>query len=266
MFNFTLYKYEMKGSWKTLVIFSAVLTLYITMIISMFDPATVNMLKQFSASMPEVMSAFGMASAPTDLLGFLTSYLYGMLMLVFPMVFTILRANGLVAKYVDQGSMVALVAAPVKRVAVAFTQMKVLVSGIFLIIFYCTALEIICSAVSFPGALDVSALLLLNAGLFCLQLFIGGICFLASCLFNDTKYSIGMGAGLPALMCVLQMLANTGGKAENIKYATFFTLFNPDKLVAGESAAIWGIVVLLLGAVILFTAAIQIFIRKDLHI
>ena len=94
----------------------------------------------------------------------------------------------------------------------------------------------------------------------------GGICFLASCLFSDAKRSLGFGAGIPILMYVLKMLSNLGGNAENAKYFTFFTLFDPNGIVAGNSGAITGMIVLLIGAVILFTAGIAVFCRKDLNI
>ena len=109
-------------------------------------------------------------------------------------------------------------------------------------------------------------MLVLNGGLLCLHLFIGSICFLSSCIFSDTKYSVAFGAGIPAFMYVLQMLANVGGKAENAKYFTFFTLFNPDGMIAGESGAIAGIFVLLAGSVMLYVLGIMTFERKDLHI
>ncbi|MCX4340335.1 MAG: ABC transporter permease, partial [Lachnospiraceae bacterium] len=65
---------------------------------------------------------------------------------------------------------------------------------------------------------------------------------------------------------VIQMLANVGGDAEKAKYITFFTLFDPDGIIAGESSAIVGVFVLLAGAVILYALGIMIFERKDLHI
>jgi ABC-2 type transport system permease protein len=266
MWSFTLYKREMKKSILTLVIFAGVLTIYIPMIVQMFDPEMADILNQFNDAMPGVMAAVGMAGTATTLTGFMSSYLYGMLLLVFPMVFTILRAHGLIGKYVDRGSMVALVAAPIKRRAIAFTQMKVLASGIFLLIFYITALEIVCAEARFPGELEIGNLLLLNVGLLCLQLFIGGICFVASCIFNDAKYSVGLGAGIPTVFYLVQMLANMGGNLKDAKYLTFFTLFDPDRLIAGEASAIAGIVALFIGACALFIAGIAVFSKKDLHI
>lgn len=223
-------------------------------------------LDNFAEAMPELMAAVGMTINSATLLGFMASYLYGFILLVFPMVFCILRGNALIAKYVDKGSMASLAAAPVKRRTIALTQMKVLISGIVLLILYITVLELICAESSFPGELDLKALLVLNGGLFCLHLFIGSICFLSSCIFSDTKYSVAFGAGIPAFMYVLQMLANVGEKAEKAKYFTFFTLFHPDDIIAGESRAIAGIFLLLAGAVILFVSGILVFEKKDMHI
>ena len=266
MINGTLYRREMKGSIKLLVIFGAVITLYVSMIIGMYDPQMMAMLDNFVAAMPEIMAAVGMSAGATSLLGFMISYLYGFILLIFPMVFCILRGNGLIAKYVDKGSMVSLVAVPVKRSTVAFTQMTVLISGLFLLLGYTTVLEIIVAQSKFPGELVIAELLKLNGGLLCLHLMLGGICFFASCVFSDVKYSIGVGGGVPALMYVLQMLANVGGDAETAKYFSLFTLFDANGIVAGESAAAAGVLVLLAGAVVLFAAGVAAFCKKDLHI
>lgn len=266
MLNLTLYRREMKNSIKLLLIFGAIMTMYISIIIGMYDPEMMDTLDSFYDMMPELMASVGMSAGATTLVGFMVSYLYGFILIVFPMVFCILRGNGLIAKYVDRGSMVTLVAAPVKRRTIACTQMWVLLSGILILVLYATGLQIAVCRVSFPEEPVVAELLKLNTALLCLQLFIGGICYLASCVFSDTKYSIAFGAGIPALMYVIQMLANAGQKAEKLKYITFFTLFNPDGIVEGEIAAIAGAGVLLLGAIILFVSGIAVFCRKDLHI
>ncbi len=266
MINMALYKREMKGSIKLLIVFTAVITLYVSVIIYMYDPQMMKMLDSFVEILPEIMAAVGMKANTANLLGFMVSYLYGFILVIFPMLFCILRGNALIAKYVDKGSMVSLAAAPVKRRTIAFTQMNVLVSGILLLLIYSTILELVSAESSFPGELDIIDLLILNGGLLCLHLFFGGICFLSSCIFSDTRYSVAFGAGIPALMYVLQMLANVGGKAETAKYFTFFTLFNPDGIIAGESSAIAGIFILFTGAVVLFALGIMVFEKKDLHI
>ncbi|MCI8667972.1 MAG: ABC transporter permease [Lachnospiraceae bacterium] len=266
MFNMTLYKRELKGSLKMLIIFAAIISMYVTVIISMYDPDMMATLDSFYEIMPKLMDSVGMSIGATSLIGFMISYLYGFILLIFPMLFCILRGNCLIAKYADKGSMVILLAAPLKRRTVAITQMSVLISGILLLIIYTTGLEIAIAETSFPGELVISELLKLNAALLCLHLFIGSICFLASCIFSDTKYSIAFGAGIPALMYILQMLANAGEKAEAIKYFTFFTLLDANGIVANESSAIIGTLVLLAAAMALYSVGTVVFSYKDLHI
>jgi len=266
MMNWTLYKRGMQESWKTIAVFAAVLTMYFTIIISMYDPALQSVLDEFAKAMPDLMAMVGMTPASGELVSFLASYLYGFIMVIFPMIFSIISANRLIARHVDRGSMTYLLSSPVKRATIAFTQMKVLVTGLFLLVIYATVLAVIVCEFSYPGELAIGTFLLLNAGALCLHLFIGGICFLSSCIFNDSKYAVGVGAGIPALEFVVQMMANAGKELENIKYATFFTLFDPDGIIAGETEAFVGMAVLFVGAIILFAAASMVFSKKDLHI
>ncbi len=266
MINMTLYKRGIQGSWKILMIFAAVIAMYFTIIISMFDPAFGSALAELSKAMPDLMAMVGMNPASGELVSFMAAYLYGFIMLVFPMIFSILSANKLIARHVDRGSMTYLVAAPVKRSTVAFTQMKVMGTGLFALVLFATVLGIVVCEISFPGELAIGSFIMLNVGVLCLQLFIGGICFLASCIFNDSKYAVAVGAGIPALGFIVQMLANAGKEFENVKYATFFTLFNADGIVAGEAGSYIGMAILFIGALVLFALAITVFSKKNLHI
>lgn len=266
MLNIPLYKREMKGSLKMLILFATIVSMYVTIIIRMYDPEMMATLDSFYEIMPEIMASVGMKAGATSLIGFMISYLYGFILLIFPMVFCILRGNGLIAKYTEKGSMVTLLSAPIKRSTVAATQMFVLISGITVLILCVTGLEILVAETSFPGKFVISELLKLNAALLCLHLFIGSICFLASCIFSDTKYSIAFGAGIPSLMYLLQMLANVSEKTEVLKYYTVFTLFDANGILENKSNAIIGALVLLTGAIALYTIGIIVFCRKDLHI
>lgn len=266
MLNKTLYLRGIKSLWLMAAIFITVLTLYFVIIISMFDPALGSALNEFAKVMPELMAIVGMNPGDASMISFMSSYLYGFIMLVFPMVFSILANTQLITRHIDKGSMTYLLASPVKRSAVAFTQAAVLISGVVLIVAYTCVLGITAAQISFAGELDIPKFILINAGVLSLQLFIAGIGFIAAVIFNNSKLSLGVGAGIPALCMVLQMASNAGDKFSAIKYATFFTLFDTKGLIAGEIPAIVGIICLFLGAIILFGASIFIFTKKDLHI
>ena len=48
----------------------------------------------------------------------------------------------------------------------------------------------------FPGELDIERFALLNLGLLGLHVFFGGLAFLCSCVFNETRLAAGVSAGL----------------------------------------------------------------------
>lgn len=94
MINWTLYKRELKGSIKLLAIFAAVITMYVSIILNMYRPEMMATLDGFAEVMPQLMAAVGMKPGAASLMGFMISYLYGFILLIFPMLFSILRGNG----------------------------------------------------------------------------------------------------------------------------------------------------------------------------
>lgn len=264
--NYTLYKIGIKGSWKLWLIFLAVMMMYIPIVVSMFDPKLGNVLSSLSETMPEMMALFGMQDTGRTLLEFMASYLYGMVYLIFPMVYTIMTANRLIAKQVDHGSMAYLLASPVLRQKIVFTQLAVLLTGLILLIALSTCIGAVSAQAMFPGELDIAGYLRLNGALLMLHTFIAGICYLASCIFNDTKRSIALGAGIPVLCYMIQMVANLGGDYEAAKYVSFFTLFSPAAILKGEGWIYGAAAGLGITSIVLYMCAITIFARKDIPV
>lgn len=264
MISTSLYKQGIKSTYKIQIIFMLVLSMYISIIIAMFDPSMGNALEEFTKSMPEIMALFGMDKMSTELTGFLSSYLYGFLMLIFPMVFTIIIANRLVARLVDKGSMAYLLASPISRKKVAATQAIALFTSQIVLFAFCAILGIIVSVAMFPGELAIKKFLLLNVGAFLLQFAIGGICFFASCISNETKQSLALGAGISTGFYLIHMLSNVGGSIENLKYTTIFSLYNPELLLEGDSFAYTMLLILFLIGLLLNILAIATFSKRDL--
>jgi len=265
MISFTLFKREMKANYKLLLIFVWILTIYVMSIVSMFDPNKTNAFDEIAKSMPEIMKAFGMVTVGNTLIQFLSSYLYGFIILMFPMIFVIILANKLVAGYVDRGSMAYLLATPNKRVKLVLTQALFLWVSVGILITYVTVLIIISCAIMHPGQLDIGKFIMMNAVIYTLHIAISGICFFASCISNDTKLSFTLGAAIPIAFYLIQMLANMGGKMANLKYFTIFTLFNTNDIIAGESV-VFPILILISVAIVFYGIGIFIFSKRDLPV
>lgn len=264
--NKTLYRYGLKSAWLLFVILLAVITMYYTIITAMFDPKMGSVLTELSKSMPEIMAMMGMDGANTTLEGFLASYLYGFIMLLIPMLFSAVTANSLVARKVDSGSMANLLSAPVSCLRIVLTQMAVQLSGITLMVACATGIGLTTSEVCFPGELHIGRFLLMNAGTLALQWFIGGICFLSSCIFNDSKKSLAVGVGIPLFSYVLQMIGNFSPELEGFRYASFFTLFDQQGVSGGDQGALPGMFILLGGAILCYITAAVVFTKKDIPV
>lgn len=262
--NLTLYKREWKENWILVVIFAAVLTVYASMIIAMFDPKLGDSLRTMAESMPEIFAAVGMADVGETLIEFISGYLYGILLTAFPAVYIIILSNRLVVRYVDSGSMAYIIAVPEKRSKIVRTQAIFSISSLFVLLVYVVGLIIACSQLMFPGKLDVAKFLYLNLGLFGFWMMVGGICFFFSCLFNETKMTSGCSTAFVVYSLLVQMLSQVGAKFEGLKYITPMTLFQVRDMAAGKSGAMGGCVVMYGVGISFYVAGVQAFKRKDL--
>lgn len=262
----TLFKQGIKSNWKLATIFAAIMLLYMTMIVSMFNPETQASLQKMMETMPkEMFTAFGFSlESTTSLNSFLASYYYGFIIVMFPMIFVIMLANKLIAKLVDRGSMAYLLSTPTGRVKIAFTQAGFILFSTFVLLLFVTLAGMgICEAM-FPGKLDIGAFLLMNLGAFAMFLAISGISFCCSAIFNDAKMSLAFGAGIPIAFFVIDMLANVGDKFSWLKYFTLFTLFDAGKIAAGDTWTIPFMLILAAIGVAAYAAGVVVFNKKDL--
>lgn len=264
MFSKPLFKATLKQNYIVFIIILAVLMLYLPIIIEMFDPSTQETLDEMFKVLPQgLVAALGFSKAGTTLLGFVASYFYGFLIFLLPMIYVIIVANRSIASHVDKGSMAYLLSTPNTRGKIARTQAGFLLISITLLIGIVTLVGILVSEMFFPNELDTKGFLLLNLNTLLLYFALTGIGFFASCLFDDTKNSLALGAGLPVAFLVIQMLSNTGESVEFLKYFTLFTLLDPDKIISGEGYVI-NFIILTVLAIILYASGLFVFKKRDL--
>ncbi len=264
--SIALFKATAKKNWLLALIFFGVLTMYSGVMISMYNPADMEkLMSMFELFPPEIMKALGFAEAFTDITGYLASWLYGLLMIGFPMVYSILLGNRLVAKSVDSGSMACLLATPNSRVKIILTKYIYAVLSIVAILGLLFAVNVGLSQAMFPGDMDVSAFARLNLTVILVNIVVLSIAFFCSCVFTDAKYAMGFGAGIPIAFLLFNMLGGASDKAEVLKNISIFGWYDPMKLVNGQSYA--GVNAAYIGIVaVLFVGSIWIFKRKRLPI
>jgi ABC-2 type transport system permease protein len=262
--SLTLFTTTFRKNWILLLIFFGVLAMYVIVMISMYNPEDIesllSLLKVFSE---DFIKAFGFSGAVTDLTTYLASWLYGMLMFALPMVYSIILGNRLVAKTVDNGSMAYLLSTPNSRNKIIITlgiyaliSVLVLFIGIF-------ALGVISSNIMFPGLLNVNGFLRLNFTTLLVNMAVLMIVFFFSCLFNESRYSLLFGAGIPIIFLLMNMLGGTAEAAKIFKQISIYGLYDPVNVAKGGETL--GINLFFTCVIaILFIASVIIFKRKRL--
>lgn len=264
MLSKPLLKATIKQNYIVFLIILAVLMLYLPTIISLYDPKSQESLNDMLQMLPKQMvSAMGFSTLGSTLIEFIASYYYGFLILLLPMIYTVIVANRSLASHVDKGSMAYLLSTPNTRRKIAWTQAFYLLVSITLLLGAVTLVGIGISQVLFPGELDISGFLKLNLGVLFLYFAVTGIGFLASSIFNESKNSLAVGAGLPVAFLVLQMISNVSDNTNFFKYFTLFTLFNPTKITTGGNYILSFILLAAIGAV-MYSASVIVFSKRDL--
>lgn len=230
----------------------------------MYDPELAHMLNDYQIALPGIMSAVGMTGIAGNLTEFVYIYLYGFIMLVFPIIAIIILGNKLLAHYIDSGSMGVLLATPNSRLKILLTQLLSMLAGITLLIVLITAIGVGTCEGLFPGELDIPLFLKLNGALLLFHLMLGGIAFLPACIFNDSKWYFSIGAGLLVLFFLFQMLGNTGGDMEFFRYLTLFTLFPGKNIVDGEGDVLLKCLGMAGAAIVMYGCGAVCFHKKDL--
>ncbi|WP_433753589.1 hypothetical protein [Paenibacillus amylolyticus] len=264
--SWALFKANMRANRFIWFLVVALYSFYSIMLIGMFDPDSVDALKEMLNMLPpELINAMGM-NVGTTLVPFLSGTLYSLLLYLFPMIVSIITNHRIMAAHVDKGSMSYLLSTSNSRKRIAVTQAIYSLISITAIFCWITVLTLVASSVMFPGLMDINNFIWLNIYALLMYYAINGICFFASCLANESKYSLGLGAGIPVAFVLLQMLGDSGETLSWIGNMSLYSLFDPVRLFAGDSFAYVGMAVFAGLAVLLYGAGIVIFEKKDLPI
>ena len=265
--SWTLFRTTFRANWVLLLVFTLILMIYVPTAIAMFNPESAEDIEAMLSMMPEGMiRAMGFVDLGTDLTAYLANYLYGFIMIAFPMIYCILLANRLIARHVESGSMAYLLTTPNTRVRIAGTQALYLAGSLFVMFAVAVAAGVGMSEAMFPGLLDIPRFLTLNWVTYLALLTGAGIGFVSSCAASETRQSLAVGAGVPVLFFVFRMLSLLDEQTEWMKYLSVYSVINTDRVLAGGSYSL--IVTLVLVPVVagLFALGVVVFDRRSLAV
>ncbi|MFJ7933938.1 ABC transporter permease [Sporosarcina sp. NPDC096371] len=257
--NVTILKQTVRANYKLWIIFTVVLSVLNAVLIAVFEPSTLTNMADMVKDTP-LASLLG----DTSFLGMLAQTFYSIHGVILPLIFIIMTANSLVASQVDKGSMAYLLSTPIKRTTVVRTQALYLITAISTMFVIVTLAGIVAIHVS-QGELGtyIADYIALNVGLFLLMFATSGISFMFSCIFNLSKHSLALGAGIPVVFFLFHLMAQVSDSLEGLKYLSVNTLFDTAAILSGESFWLQFTILGIVGIVI-YIIGIRFFGKKDL--
>ena len=265
--NKTLFVADFKATWGVMAFIVFMLLIYVSTAVAMYDPTSIQKMEDMFNLLPEgMLKAFGFDNLGTNLTGYLGHYFYGFIMIVFPIIYIALAANKLIARHVDSGSMAYLLTTPNTRVRIATTQAVYLLASLAVIFVVDVGILMLMTESLHPGLLDVGRFLLLNLVTYLTLAVVAGIGFFFSCLFNEARYSLAVGAGVPIVFLLAKMISEISSDLEWVRFFSLYSILDVDRILSSNSYAFVTSLILLAVLLVLNTAAIRVFDRKSLAI
>ena len=263
--SWPLFRSTLKANWLIAVVFAIIILIYVTTSVTMFNPQSAEELQSMIELLPEALTrAMGFVNLGTDFTLYLANYLFGFIMIIFPMIYTIIMANRLIAKHVDSGAMAYLLTTPTSRMRIATTQALYLALSLAFVLLVGWIVTMIMARTMFPGMLDVPAYLALNWVTYLSLLTGAGVGFVASCSFNESRYSLAVGGVVPVLFFVFRMISSLGEEVSWLRYASIYSFINVDQIFSESGFVLLATAVQLPLALALLAAGVFVFQRRSL--
>lgn len=193
--------------------------------------------------------------------------------------FVVIVGNSLIVNQVDRGSMAYVLSTPTKRSAVTTTQTIFMIVVPFLMTAVTCIVRLIASQ-AFLDNYDAKEIIVLYLGMYILVEAVSGICYLGSCIFNQSSKAMAFGGGLTVWFFIASILGLFGN--ENMVKMGFgaeaLNVFNKMTLVGlydvssistiGSSDVdytfVWKLAILAIISVVCYIAGNTVFKKKDL--
>lgn len=259
MFSIPYFKQTIKSNFKFLFAFTFVLSIFLIVMSYVFTPETINGLH--SATEGKLIS--NVFAGNGTLVGFMANSFYALMAIIFPMVYSIMVGNRMIAEKIDKGSMAGFLSTPITRLQITVTSAVYFVLSLAVMWGIASIIGIVAANAFQPDALDVNTFLILNIGALLYHLVISGICFCSSCIFNSSKDSLTLGAGIPLFFFVINMFLKLSNDLDFLKYITLNTLFDTQGIISGSGYTVEFITMGII-AIVLYIVGIVWFEKKDL--
>ncbi len=164
MINIPYLRQTIRSNFKFLCVFTLVLCIFLVVMINVFTPEVVTDLQ--SAAQGTI--AAHILTGNGTLTGFMSNSFYALMAIVFPMVYSIIVGNRMIAEKIDKGTMAGFLSTPVSRLAIVCTSAAYFILSLAVMWAVSTFAGIAAADAFQPDSLDKDVFIKLNLALFCI--------------------------------------------------------------------------------------------------
>lgn len=233
----TLYiKHLVHSNKVVLISITAVLLFYMSTIMMMYDPTTVDAMMVYIEALPEALiKALNFDMSEFTFLGFLSGYYYGFLAMTFPLIFSMMFSYNVLAKGIDTSSITHLLTSGKSRIEILMNILITYMILLAIMILLLIGMSYVLTSLMFDGVSLDARFLTINLYLYLFHFMMGCLMLSASALIPSASLALGAIIGLPLTSMVLDMVARLGDELAWLRFFSLHTLFNADSVVLNES-------------------------------
>jgi len=226
-----------------------------------------ELIRQFEQFIPEAMRALFKAQGgfASDATGFLASDYRHPMYLVAELAFVIALSSGAVAREVERGGILMVLANPIPRWRYLVARILAMVVGTVVILALAVAGTWVGAQVAGIGdEVTLPPFLKVQVATFSLMMAVGGVATLISSVGNDGARATAIATGIAVAMYFVDFLAALWSPASFLGPVSFFHYYDP-QTVAESGLLPWRDLAVLHGAAAAtFAAALLLFQRRDI--
>lgn len=265
----TLFNYYLKQALTFMASFLFGALMYLTMIVYIF-PTIEKMegLNEMIEQMPKELNAiFNMSAGLEDINQFIAMEYYGMIFIILMLCFSLMLANNIYGKWIENKSFANMLNLPVSR-----TSLMIIIQGVIIIS------HVLMGALMALGGMGLINWIVEDADYNASNLFhlnmLGIVVFLILSLFTITcllltrepKMGMSIAAAVALLMYGLSIASKLSEDAEWLKYFTIFSLYDSAEVSSGDADLLMCYGLSGLFILIIFIINIILFRRKNLSL
>ena len=267
--NKTIYGSSLKKSTTFLsIIIICVIATIVSLIVLFPSISSGGSYADLLRSLPQgMLSAIGMNGNVGNFNDYLNMNFYNSIYLYILMTYVIVFTAKLIAKPIEDTSLVYYLNSPVSRKEFIYSQVLVFITGLIAICVTSIIVSVIFKEI-FVGntAFNISEFVKGNLAIGCIFLFLGSLSILISAMARTNSEAITYSSTIIIAEYIFDMLVKVSGSVNWMKYITVFTFYNTKKIAEDATYFYVGCGALIAASIVLIVASAEFFKKRDLYL